>query len=282
MPIHSRESTDYFRQRPQREDGDSCPLTTAVLRATPRVLARTGDCPLAHPGGRHGPTSARPRTGSRDQSDRIAQLGRSRRGRRTQPPGWDLHDSVTQALYSQTLTTPSAVRQLARGNADQAAAHLRQLQEAAQQALRGCGCSSSELRRLRWKGPAWSPRSRRGWMRWRALRAWSPSWARRQPLPPSGCDGDRPLLDCPEALSSAFRRTKMTRIELTLTDEPDRVVLTIADNGVGVDPTTSAAAAHNQAPWACIPCRNGPPTWAATSPSPAPAGCHHHVEAPNE
>ncbi|MBK7918030.1 MAG: hypothetical protein IPJ94_17585 [Chloroflexi bacterium] len=83
----------------------------------------------------------------KEQSERIAQMvveaavaeERNRLAR-------DLHDSVTQALYSQTLYTEAAMRQLAAGNQTRAANHLQQVKENAQQALREMRLLIFELR----------------------------------------------------------------------------------------------------------------------------------------
>lgn len=58
----------------------------------------------------------------------------------------DLHDSVTQALYSQTLYAEAAARQLDSGKAGRAREHLVQLKETAQQALREMRLLIFELR----------------------------------------------------------------------------------------------------------------------------------------
>ncbi|MEZ4638057.1 MAG: histidine kinase [Caldilineaceae bacterium] len=58
----------------------------------------------------------------------------------------DLHDSVTQALYSQTLYAEAAVRQLQSGRTERAADHLQQLKETALQALREMRLLIFELR----------------------------------------------------------------------------------------------------------------------------------------
>ena len=63
----------------------------------------------------------------------------------------DLHDSLTQSLYSQTLYAEAAVRQLEKGQAENAADHLRQLRETAEQALREMRLLIFELRPPRCK-----------------------------------------------------------------------------------------------------------------------------------
>ncbi len=58
----------------------------------------------------------------------------------------DLHDSVTQALYSQTLYAEAAVRQLQSGRTERVEHHLHQLKETALQALREMRLLIFELR----------------------------------------------------------------------------------------------------------------------------------------
>jgi signal transduction histidine kinase len=58
----------------------------------------------------------------------------------------DLHDSVTQALYGVTLYAEAASRLLASGETEQAAEHLKDLRETAQEALREVRLLIFELR----------------------------------------------------------------------------------------------------------------------------------------
>ena len=76
----------------------------------------------------------------REQAERAAVLQERNRLAR------DLHDSVTQALYSQTLYAEAAARQLEAGVHTSAADHLRQLGLNAQQALREMRLLIFELR----------------------------------------------------------------------------------------------------------------------------------------
>ncbi len=76
----------------------------------------------------------------REQAQRAAALGeRSRLAR-------ELHDSVTQSLYSVTLYAEAAARLLASGAQAQAAEHLRELRDTAQEALREMRLLIFELR----------------------------------------------------------------------------------------------------------------------------------------
>ena len=76
----------------------------------------------------------------RNQAERGAALAeRSRLAR-------DLHDSVTQSLYSVTLYAEAAARLIAAGDHIQAAGHLRELRDTAQEALREMRLLIFELR----------------------------------------------------------------------------------------------------------------------------------------
>ena len=76
----------------------------------------------------------------REQAERAAALGeRSRLAR-------ELHDSVTQSLYSVTLYAEAAARLMTSGAHAQAAEHLRELRDTAQEALREMRLLIFELR----------------------------------------------------------------------------------------------------------------------------------------
>ncbi len=66
----------------------------------------------------------------REQAERSAATAERTRLAR------ELHDSVTQSLYSVTLYGEAAARLLTNGRADEAASHLRELRDTAQEALR--------------------------------------------------------------------------------------------------------------------------------------------------
>jgi PAS domain S-box-containing protein len=63
----------------------------------------------------------------------------------------ELHDSVTQSLFSVTLYAEAAARLLESGNGSSAADYLSEVRDTAQEALRRCACSSSSCARRSWK-----------------------------------------------------------------------------------------------------------------------------------
>ena len=78
----------------------------------------------------------------RQQSERSAALAERNRLAR------ELHDSVTQSLYSVTLYAEAANRLLTNGKSDEAAGHMRELRDTAQEALREMRLLIFELRPL--------------------------------------------------------------------------------------------------------------------------------------
>ncbi|MEZ4720176.1 MAG: sensor histidine kinase, partial [Caldilineaceae bacterium] len=238
VPI-PRESTDYFRPL-------ALNVKMAILPFDDGAVFATDPAPVPTPAQEN--VQLRARMASlgqllrvhervvRDQSDRIAQLGveaavaaeRNRLAR-------DLHDSVTQALYSQTLYAEAAVRQLAHGNADRAAAHLRQLRESAQQALREMRLLIFELRpaALEEAGLVAALQARLDAVEARTGMVTVVDAPPDLHLPAEMETGLYWIAQ--EALNNALKHAQADRIELTLVEAPDRVVLTIADNGVGMD-----------------------------------------------
>lgn len=175
-----------------------------------------------------------------EQSDRITQMvtaaavaeERNRLAR-------DLHDSVTQALYSQTLYAEAAARQLDGGNGDRAAAHLRRLKENAQQALREMRLLIFELR-----PPALEEEGLVA-----ALKARLEAVEARTGVETAVTAPDDLHLTgeietglywiAQEALNNALKHAQAGKIAIDLRQQADKVVLRIVDNGVGMD--TAAA-----------------------------------------
>lgn len=176
----------------------------------------------------------------REQSDRIAQLGveaavaeeRNRLAR-------DLHDSVTQALYSQTLYAEAATRQLANGRVERVAAHLEQLQAGAQQALREMRLLIFELRppALEEAGLVAALRARLDAVEARTGVTALVDAPHTLALAPETETGLYWIAQ--EALNNALKHAQADRIRVTLADEANRVVLTVADNGVGMEPAAA-------------------------------------------
>mgnify|MGYP002623680671 CR=1 FL=1 len=148
----------------------------------------------------------------------------------------DLHDSVTQSIYSVTLFAEAASRLLAEGEVDSVRGHLAQLRETAQQALKELRLLVYELRPslLKQEGLVGALRQRLNTVEERAkIRA------------RLVCDG--PLeLDKPvevglyhiaqEALNNALKHASAGSVTVRLCAAPGEVTLEVSDDGVGFDP----------------------------------------------
>jgi len=171
-----------------------------------------------------------------EQSDRITEMvaeaavaeERNRLAR-------DLHDSVTQALYSQTLYAEAAIRQLNAGKIEKAAAHLRRLQEMGQQALREMRLLIFELRpsALETEGLVPALRARLEAVEGRTEVQTAVSAPHNLQLTPHMETALYWIAQ--EALNNILKHAQADTIKITLTEASDRVRLYIADNGVGMD-----------------------------------------------
>lgn len=180
------------------------------------------------------------------QSDRIARMvaeaavteERNRLAR-------DLHDSVTQALYSQTLYAEAAVRQLEVSNAGRAADHLRQLRQTAQQALREMRLLIFELRpsALEAEGLVAALRARLEAVEERTGAAAVVSAPDDLQLTTETETGLYWIAQ--EALNNTLKHAQADKIEIKLAQDAGRVVLSIADNGVGVETAISNSYSTN-------------------------------------
>ena len=174
------------------------------------------------------------------QSDRIAQMvaeaavaeERNRLAR-------DLHDSVTQALYSQTLYAEAAIRQLDGGNQERAADHLRQLKETAERALREMRLLIFELRpsALDSAGLVAALQARLEAVEARTgveTAVTAPNDLHLTPETETGL-----YWIAQEALNNILKHAQANKIEIQLIQEAGRLVMRIVDDGVGME--TSAA-----------------------------------------
>ena len=151
----------------------------------------------------------------------------------------DLHDSVTQAVYGVTLYAEAAARLLSAGKVETAASHLRELRSTAQQALREMRSLIFELR---------PPDLEKDGLV-AALQARLESVEGRTGLETAfKVEGE---LSMPmaiqqelyriaqEALNNALRHAQAHSVRLYLKQDRDQVVLEIADDGVGFDPSSA-------------------------------------------
>ena len=151
----------------------------------------------------------------------------------------ELHDSVTQSLYSLTLLAEAGRRWSERGDLDRVEDSLERVSEIGQQALREMRLLVYELRPLvlRREGLVGAIQHRLDAVEKRA-----------------GVDTELLVdghLDIPsaveeelyriaqEALNNALKHSGASAVSVHIHHEPDQVVLRIEDNGTGFDPTTA-------------------------------------------
>lgn len=177
-----------------------------------------------------------------EQSDRIARMvaeaavsdERNRLAR-------DLHDSVTQALYSQTLYAEAAVRQLDAGKVDRASDHLQQLRHTAQQALREMRLLIFELRppALETEGLVAALQARLEAVEGRTGIETAVTAPDHLHLTPEAETGLYWISQ--EALNNALKHAQASQISVTLTQNEAATRLQIADDGVGWETTAASA-----------------------------------------
>ncbi len=152
----------------------------------------------------------------------------------------DLHDSVTQALYSQMLYAEAAARQLDAGMIAPAAEHLRQLRHTAQLALREMRLLIFELRpsALEAEGFAAALQARLESVEMRTGLEADVSIDEKIRLTPE-MENDLYWI-VQEALNNALNSAEANKVAVSLWCESDQMILQIADDGVGFDPGISS------------------------------------------
>ncbi len=154
----------------------------------------------------------------------------------------ELHDSVTQSLYSVTLYAEAAARQVEAGNEDAVIDHLRALRDTSRDALREMRLLIYELRppEIERTGLAAALRAR--------LQAVEQRGGVRAELVQEG-DETLPVAAqqelyriAREALNNSLKHSQATRIVVRLTYDPERTVLEVEDDGAGFDSVEGLAA----------------------------------------
>jgi signal transduction histidine kinase len=148
----------------------------------------------------------------------------------------DLHDSVTQALYALSLSAEAANRHLAAGETAAAGERLRDVRDSAQAAMREMRLLIHELRPplLAAEGLAAALQSRLTAVEGRVGLV-ADLEIEGDVRPPAAIESELDRI-AQEALNNALKHARAGRIAVRLCQEARRVVLEIADDGVGFDP----------------------------------------------
>jgi signal transduction histidine kinase len=153
----------------------------------------------------------------------------------------DLHDSVTQALYGMTLYAEAMSRHLAAGRLDLTADQLGELQSTAREALREMRMLIFQLRPLDLQaaGLLTVLRDRLEAVEEKAGLETELRAPDEIQIPVDVEEGLYRIAQ--EALNNTLKHASARRVSVSLNLETDKVVLEIADDGVGFDPIASLA-----------------------------------------
>jgi len=150
----------------------------------------------------------------------------------------DLHDSVSQLLYSQVLYANASKKYIQAGKAEQAEEYLTQLSVSAQQALKEMRLMIYELRpsMLQHEGLAGALRLRLETVEQRSgMQAFLTTHLAER-LPPILEDDLYRFAQ--EALNNVLKHAGAKVVNVTLTTSPGSIVMEISDDGKGFDPQT--------------------------------------------
>lgn len=149
----------------------------------------------------------------------------------------ELHDSITQAIYALTLETETAMRQLGIGDKELALAHLGQVKNDGQQALREMRLLIYELRPpiLEKEGLAEAIKSRIETVEGRTGLDVSFILTGQAELSPKMEMGLFRIAQ--EALNNILKHAQAKQVRVSLSLTKTLITLTIADDGIGFDPT---------------------------------------------
>jgi signal transduction histidine kinase/HAMP domain-containing protein len=154
----------------------------------------------------------------------------------------DLHDSVTQNLYGVTMYAEAAARLLLAGEINLAAEHLRELRDTSQEALREMRLLIFELRPpvLEQEGLVVALEARLEAVEGRSGLVTNFKMEVEHRLPPDVEEGLYRIAQ--EALNNTLKHAQAHHITVYLRQDKRTVMLEVADDGVGFDPTI----AHEQ------------------------------------
>ncbi len=161
----------------------------------------------------------------------------------------ELHDSVTQSLYSVTLHAEAAVRWLTAGDQAQAADYLRDLRDTAQEALREMRLLIFELRppELEKTGLAAALQARLDGVEVRGGMKADLQVIGEEHLPPRVQDELYHIAR--EALNNALKHSRASRVQVRLQFLDTCASLEVCDDGVGFDAARVDARRKSAAAW---------------------------------
>jgi len=147
----------------------------------------------------------------------------------------DLHDSVTQSLYSLTLFAEAASEELAAGELNTVGNHLKELRQTSRQALQEMRLMIFELRppELDEKGLALALQERLEAVESRAGMKTDITIGFIERLNSNVELGLYSIAR--EAMNNILKHSQATKVSITLSKEGERVILEIRDNGNGLD-----------------------------------------------
>jgi signal transduction histidine kinase len=147
----------------------------------------------------------------------------------------ELHDSVAQTLYGLTLQAEAAARELKTGQTDKAVEQLREIRDSAQQSLQETRLLIFELRPpiLEQEGLVAALRARLESVESRSGLKTQIKLQEVKQLPAKVEAGLYGISN--EALNNILKHAHANRINVSLTQESNKVILEIQDNGVGFD-----------------------------------------------
>lgn len=151
----------------------------------------------------------------------------------------ELHDSVTQSLYSASLFAAAAQRTAAAGDLAQTQAYVAEVAETTQQALKEMRLLVHKLRPslLDQQGVVAALRHRLRAVEGRAGVTYTFS-AENLPRYTHALE-DAAYFIVQEALNNALRHALATHVTVTLQSQPGALHITVTDDGCGFDPATA-------------------------------------------
>ncbi|MCA9987400.1 MAG: sensor histidine kinase, partial [Anaerolineales bacterium] len=171
----------------------------------------------------------------RQQADQLAVLDERNRLAR------ELHDSVTQGLYSAALFAEASLKQAELGNQEKSQAYISEVLESSRQALKEMRLLIHKLRpsSVEKEGLAQAIEQRLKAVEERSGISYELAIAR--PLQLEAAIEDTLYFMATEALNNALKHAQATVIQVEIAQSEQAVTMSIRDNGRGFDPAGAGA-----------------------------------------